>query len=53
MMWKLTNLPVENDAITILQSSPPLIINELFKADVTHSTVAVCSLQAGASYTVE
>lgn len=39
-----TNFPVTNDAIIILQSSPPLIIKLFPKDDVTQSTEPECSL---------
>lgn len=42
-MW-LTNLPVSNLATMMLESSPPLMINDLFIEHVTHSTAAMCSL---------
>lgn len=39
-----TNLPVTNDAIIMLESSPPLMIKLLLKGDITQPTAAVCSL---------
>lgn len=40
-----TNLPVTNDAIIMLESSPPLMIKLLLKEDITQPTAAVCSLR--------
>lgn len=40
-----TNLPVTNDAIIMLESSPPLMIKLLLKGDITQPTAAVCSLR--------
>lgn len=41
----LTNFPVAVADIVMSESSPPLMINELFVELVTHSTPAVCSLE--------
>ncbi len=41
----LTTFPVAVADIIMFESSPPLMINELFVELVTHSTPAVCSLE--------
>lgn len=41
----LTTFPVVVADIIMFESSPPLMINELFVELVTHSTPAVCSLE--------
>lgn len=45
MRKKLTTFPVAAADIIMFESSPPLMINELFVELVTHSTPAVCSLE--------
>lgn len=46
----LTNFPVCSADTIMLESSPPLMINELFVEHATHMTAAICSLQVTHSY---
>lgn len=41
----VTNFPVSSRAMTMVESSAPLIINDLFIEHVTHRMADICSLQ--------